>query len=41
MDASTVRVICFSKEGNVGACSGFVVGRGDYVVTNNHVLTAV
>ncbi|WP_295583880.1 trypsin-like peptidase domain-containing protein [uncultured Lamprocystis sp.] len=38
MDASTVRVICFSKEGNVGAGSGFVVGRGDFVVTNHHVI---
>jgi len=38
MDASTVRLICFPKEGNPGAGSGFVVGRGDFVVTNHHVI---
>ena len=33
-----MRVICLPKEGNPGAGSGFVVGRGDFVVTNHHVI---
>ena len=38
MDASTVRVICLPKEGDRGAGSGFVVGHGDFVVTNHYVI---
>jgi hypothetical protein len=38
MDATTVRVLCIPKQGNPGSGSGFVVGNGDYVVTNHHVI---
>jgi S1-C subfamily serine protease len=38
MDASTVRVLCAGKDGEIGAGSGFVVGNGDRVVTNHHVV---
>ena len=38
MDAVTVRVVCMPKEGLASAGSGFVVGRGDHVVTNHHVI---
>ena len=38
LDAPTVRVICIPKEGNPGSGSGFVVGDGDHVVTNYHVI---
>ncbi len=38
MDASTVRVVCTQKSGEFGAGSGFVVGKGDRVVTNHHVI---
>lgn len=37
MDAATVRVLCKTDEG-LGVGSGFVVGRGDHVVTNWHVV---
>lgn len=39
MDAITVRVLCESaSEDEFGSGSGFVVGRGDAVVTNHHVI---
>ena len=38
MDAATVRVLCLPKEGNPGSGSGFVVGGGEFVVTNHHVI---
>lgn len=39
MDAATVRVICVPKDGKPSSGSGFVVGRGDHVVTNHHVVS--
>lgn len=38
MDASTVRVLCVNEDGGLGTGSGFVVGDGDRVVTNHHVI---
>jgi S1-C subfamily serine protease len=35
---STVRPICVSKSGSPGTGSGFIVGSGNYVVTNWHVV---
>ena len=42
MDAVTVRVLCATSSADaVGSGSGFVVGRGDHVVTNWHVVACV
>lgn len=38
MDAVTVRVLCEAPSGETGAGTGFVVGNGDSVVTNHHVI---
>lgn len=41
MEKSTVRVICVSKSGAIGTGSGFIVGEGQHVATNHHVIDCV
>jgi len=38
MKAATVRVLCKSSFSGIGTGSGVIIGNGDYVVTNNHVI---
>ena len=41
MKAATVRILCKSSFSGVGSGSGVIVGVGDHVVTNSHVIECV